>query len=102
LRWRVRDDEAPRDLEPRESWHLHVQKHDIGLELSGQAKGFHAVRRLSNDLDLGLAEQKAQLFACELLVIDYENAHTRQDYADARSAASNSGISMRAAVPWPG
>jgi len=45
-------DHPARDLEAGEPGHLHVEEHQIRLELAGQAQRLDAVGRLADDLDV--------------------------------------------------
>ena len=104
MRRRIEHEQPPRDFKPGQPGHLHVEEHDIRLELAGQPQRLHAVFGLAGDLDAArLAEQKAQFLAGQPLIVDNQHAQVGHgDQADARSGATISGISMRAVVPWPG
>ena len=104
LRQDIGLDQPPRDFEPGQAGHLHVEEHQVRLQLAGQPQRLDAVGGLTDDFDAAdLAEQKAQLLPRQLLVVDDEDAQRRAwRQAVARSGTTSSGISMRADVPWPG
>ena len=64
-----------RHLEAGQPRHLHVEKHDIGLQPLDRRQRLDAVAGLADDLDAAdLPEQVAQLVARQLLVVDEHGA----------------------------
>ena len=71
VRRRARVEHPARDLEAGQPRHLHVEEHEVGLQAVDGRQRFHAVARLSDDLDPAqLSEQKSQLIPGQLLVVD--------------------------------
>ena len=79
-----------RDLEPRQSRHLDVQKDHVGLEIFEHADGGDAVVSLADDLHVtSLRQEEAQLLPRELLVIHNngtQRQHLRQRFLPERRA----------------
>jgi len=56
-----------------EAWHLHVEKHQVGMMLLDQLDGLNAVSALSDDVYVAdRVEQVFELVASQLFVIDNE------------------------------
>jgi hypothetical protein len=58
-------------LESRETRHLNVEKHEVGLVTFNGGEGFDSVAGLRDNFGVAqLLELKAQLIPCEPLVVD--------------------------------
>ena len=88
-----------RDFEPGQSGHLHVQKHDVRLEIVEQPERGDAVVGLPDDFHvIGLRQQVAQLLPRRLLVVHHQGADLHVTRSAAPGAAGP-GISRRTCVP---
>src|SRR5476649_1432351 len=85
----------PRGLESVTVGHLDVHQHDVGPQAPGAGRGLLAVRRLAENLDLGIGlEDHPEAGANHRLVIG-------QQHTDAHSAPSGVGSLTRTANPPP-
>ena len=58
---------------PVQAWHLHIQKHQVGIKSMNHLDGFDAIVALPKYLYITSGiEQVLQLFASQLFVIDDE------------------------------
>ncbi len=51
-----------KQIEARSSWHLHIEKEEIGCQLKDQIECFSGTPRLADDLDIGMGGQQTPQF----------------------------------------
>ena len=102
VRARAVIEQASGDLEPGQPGHLHVEKHEFGLEAADGIERLDSVAGLADELDApDLTEQVDHLVPRELFVVDEHGAQLLR-HAVTRSCAMSSGMSRLAQVPLPG